>query len=147
MSSVVAQPEASVIERPAFSVVIKVLTTILVVALLFWTWRVADEIVDAAWTAGTVGFMLAAYAGILLCYYWILKSRIRIDAKSIRQTWLWSREVEIADITQIKLIYVPYLSWLIAPRLVLKVRSRGVFVFHASHPEVLQAFARLSLGI
>ena len=68
----------------------------------------------------------------------------QVDQTHIRQSGWVRSEVEIARLTQVKLIYIPYLSWLIAPRLV--VRSGGVrsWVFHAADPKVLQRFWQLA---
>jgi hypothetical protein len=74
-----------------------------------------------------------------------LCSRTKIDAVNIEQSWLWTKKVALAEISQAKFIYIPYLSWLIAPRLVVRA-SRGVYVFPAADRHVLEAFARLSLG-
>lgn len=133
-------------EGAAFPVLIKLLATVLMAALVVWGLRVAQDMAATAWTWGAIGFMLAAGVVSLLCYYWILCSRTSIDAQVLRQTWMWPKQVRLADITQAKFIYVPYLSWLIAPRLVVRARGGGMYVFHAADLRVLQAFARLSLG-
>jgi hypothetical protein len=78
-------------------------------------------------------------------YYWILSSRTSIEQGVITQTWLWDKRVVVRDVTQAKFIYIPYLSWLVAPRLVVRA-GMAVHVFHAASPHVLEAFARLSLG-
>lgn len=136
----------AVAEGAAFPWLVKLLATGLMAALLFWGLRAAGQVTAAAWSFSAIAFMVAALLVIALCYYWILRSRTRIDATSIQQSWLWPKQVALADVTQAKFIYVPYLSWLIAPRLVVRARGRGMFVFHAADQRVLQAFARLSLG-
>jgi hypothetical protein len=77
-----------------------------------------------------------------LAQIWL--SRTEVDDRFIRQYGWLPSQVEIARLTQVKLIYVPRLSWLIAPRLV--VRSGGVrsWVFHAASAEVLQRFWQLA---
>lgn len=134
-------------EGAAFPFPVKVLASLLVGALLFWGVRASDQIVGTGWSIRAVLFMAVTLAVIGLCYYWILRSRTAIDASSIRQSWLWPKEVALADITQIKFIYVPYMRWLIAPRLIVRARGRGLFVFHAADDKVLQKFAHLSLGV
>lgn len=134
-------------EGAAFPLPVKALATLLIVALAFWGLRAADQIVGTGWSAGAVVFMGVTLCVIGLCYYWILRSRTAIDANSIRQSWLWPKQVALADITQAKFIYVPYLHWLIAPRLIVRARGRGLFVFHAADQRVLQRFAHLSLGM
>lgn len=133
-------------EGAAFPFPVKALASLLVAALLFWGVRAADQIVGTGWSVPAALFMAVTVAVIALCYYWILRSRTTIDATCIRQSWLWPKQVALADITQIKFIYVPYMRWLIAPRLIVRARGRGLFVFHAADDAVLQKFAHLSLG-
>ncbi len=138
--------DAEFAEGAAFPLPVKGLASLLVAALFFWGVRAADQLTGAGWSSSAVIFMLVTLGVIALCYYWILRSRTSIDATRIRQTWLWPKEVALADITQAKFIFVPYMGWLIAPRLVVRARGRGLFVFHAADEKVLQKFAHLSLG-
>ena len=89
--------------------------------------------------------MLGALGVTAVCYWRMLNSRTGIDSECIRQDFLWPKKVALADITQAKFICVPYLDWLITPRLAIRARGRGMFVFYAGDQRVLQAFARLSL--
>jgi hypothetical protein len=81
----------------------------------------------------------------VVAYVWILKSRTSIDGLAIEQTWVWKRRVLLADITQAKFIYVPYLSWLIAPRLIVRA-GPGINVFYSASPAVQRAFTQLMSG-
>ncbi|MDP2817352.1 MAG: hypothetical protein Q8O29_03550 [Polaromonas sp.] len=136
-----------VAEGAAFPVAVKLLASVLIAALAFWGVRAFDQMTGAGWSTSAAVFMGVTLCVIGLCYYWILRSRTVIDEDSIRQSWLWPKEVALADITQAKFIYVPYLQWLIAPRLMVRAKGRGLFVFHAADPQVLQRFAHLSLGL
>lgn len=136
-----------VAEGAAFPLTVKVLASLLIAALAFWGVQAFDQMTGAGWSTAAAVFMGVTLCVIGLCYYWILRSRTSIDADSIRQSWLWPKQVALADITQAKFFYVPYLQWLIAPRLMVRARGRGLFVFHAADPQVLQCFAHLSLGL
>jgi hypothetical protein len=136
-----------VAEGAAFPLAVKLLASLLVSSLAFWGLRAFDRMTGPGWSGAAAGFMGVTLCVIGLCYYWILRSRTAIDAHSIRQSWLWHKQVALADITQAKFIYVPYLQWLIAPRLMVRARGRGLFMFHAADPQVLQRFAHLSLGV
>jgi hypothetical protein len=132
------------VEGPAFSWLIKILASVLMLALVFWGSTVAYQVfyADFSWTALCV-------IGVSLClcciaHYWIWVSTTSIRHGVIEQTWIFKKSVLIKDISQAKFIYIPYLSWLIAPRLVVR-SGMGLYVFHAASPEVLQAFAKLSL--
>ena len=50
-------------------------------------------------------------------------------------------QVALGEIVQARIIGVPYLEWLIAPRLAVRVKSRGVVVFHVADRQVLGALA------
>ena len=140
------QAPAIVAEGPAFPLQIKLLASLLVGSLLFWGIRAASNITLAQWPASTLMVMGLVSAFIAVSYYWILCSRTSIDATTIRQTWLWPKEVKLADVTQAKFIYVPYLTWLVVPRLVVRASGRGMYVFHSADKRVLAGFAKLSLG-
>lgn len=85
--------------------------------------------------------MLSLFA----CLAFILTSRTRIDDTHISQTGIWPRKVAIANISQLKMIHVPRLTWLIAPRLVVRTGLTGWYVFHAAEDPVIQRFWALSL--
>jgi hypothetical protein len=90
--------------------------------------------------------VLGGLATLVLFNYWVIKSRTHVDARVIRQTWIWPKQVLWADVTQAKMIYVPWLAWLIAPRLVVRGGAGMVTLFHAADDEVLKAFTRYSLA-
>ena len=132
-------------EGPAFPRSTKWLAGLLMAAIFYWGLRlITTSAVGITWGSGS--FMAMTTLLLAYVYYWMLISRTRIDAHHIEQTWLWPKRVEIAQITQVKFIFIPYMDWLIAPRMVVKVSGRGSYVFNAAEPRVLQAFARLSLG-
>jgi hypothetical protein len=132
-------------EGPAFTALIKLLASVLVGALIVWGAR-ASRLMDWQSFSLSAGLLWgAALAIVLVVYYWILKSRTSIKNGVIEQTWVWKKQVNIADIRQAKFIYLPALSWLIAPRLV--VRTGPIMtVFYTAHPDVQRAFAALMLG-
>jgi len=132
-------------EGPAFTTLIKLLASVLVGALIVWGAR-ASRLMDWQAFSLSAGLVWAAALAIdLVVYYWILKSRTSIKNGMIEQTWVWKKQVSIADIRQAKFIYLPALRWLIAPRLV--VRTGPIMsVFYTAHPEVQRAFAALMAG-
>lgn len=125
-------------EGPAFPFAVKVLATLFMGALVFWGLRASGQILAAEWSATGLGVLVTGVAVVLLCYYWILRSRTAVDHQGLRQTWMWRKQVDFADVTQVKLIAVPHLEWLVAPRLVLRTRGGGMQVFHAADLRVLR---------
>ena len=132
-------------EGPTFSLPIKLLASLLVGAITLYGFRVADRMFAVTWSASALCLMLAALGVTAVCYCRMLCSHTSIDSECIRQDFLWPKKVALADITQAKFFCVPYMNWLITPRLAIRARGRGLFVFYAGDRRVLQAFARLSL--
>ncbi len=142
----VPEVEPQALEGASFSPLLKGLATVMVAALVAGTWQALNL---GAWqqldgqSLGVIGFL----ALLILAGYWgILTSRTRIDGLGIRQTWLWEKQVKLAEITQLKLIHVQGLSWLIAPRLVVRTQGIGVTTFHVADPKLLEACRKLAYG-
>ena len=133
-------------EGPAFTRGVKALACVLMVGVAVFGIQAAPAFIErrSSWPAFL--FMMLALGFVVVCFVAMLRSHTRIDATSISQTWITHKRVALRDITQMKLIYVPGLTWLIAPRLIVKVRSPGSIVFHTADPKVLAAFAKLSMG-
>jgi hypothetical protein len=69
-----------------------------------------------------------------------------VDEEGIRQTWFWSKSVRWEDVVQARLVVVPGMEWLLAPRLIVRRRSGGVLVFHVGNAAVRARLAKVLLG-
>jgi hypothetical protein len=137
-------PAPARLEGPAFTPLVKALASALVLGMAVYGWRVLPQLLAqrSSWVAWV--FLLMMLGFVLVCYAWILRSRTGLSETHIRQTWFTDKQVALADITQIKLIHIPHLAWLISPRLMVKTRMPGTMVFHTADPQVLAAFGRLA---
>ena len=135
----------SPVEGPAFPLLVKIMATVLMLAMVYWGVGAEQQIIWREFSSGAAVLFGGALLITIVAYVWILKSRTSIDAQAIEQTWIWKRRVLLTDITQAKFIYVPYLSWLIAPRLIVRA-GPGVSVFYSASPQVQRVFARLMSG-
>ena len=133
------------VEGAAFTPTIKALSVLLVLGIAVYVVRLwpEDGWLSLGWQS--LGFMAATLVVVLACLGYICWSRVRMDDTHIEQTWVWRKRVAIAEISQLKLIYVPYMSWFIAPRLVVRLGVTGWYVFHAADQRVLQRFYQLAL--
>jgi hypothetical protein len=125
-----AAPPAPV-EGPAFPILVKLLATALAGGMLVAAAGAADGLLAQAWTVSGLGLVAAAMVLVLWCLAWIWRSRTRVDADGIGQTWFWRKSVRWADVTQARFIAVRRLEWILAPRLVVRTRGGGVLLFHA----------------
>lgn len=142
-----AAPGEPRIEGAAFTPLVKATASLLMAGLVLYGVRAFDDFAAdrQSWSVMLFLALLSCLAGY--CFWWMLISRTTVTATHLRQTWWSEKRVAIADITQTKLILVPGLTWLIAPRLVVRTRSAGSVVFHAAERPLIAAFARLSLGL
>ncbi len=127
---------------PAYSIVFKLLATVIVAALsaaFLQNWsagRVAGGAAGGGWFLGGV---------LLLLYTWvnILRSTTRIDEQGLHQSWMWNKHMELRELAFGKLIRVRGLEWLIAPRLYVRTLMGKFAVFYATSPEMIAEFERL----
>ncbi|MEI6025450.1 MAG: hypothetical protein WCT47_02005 [Betaproteobacteria bacterium] len=136
----------AMVEGPSFSWMMKAVAT---VAMLLLGAASVQMVVSGAWSEwSTSTWMVTAMAAVVIggSYVGILTSRTAIDGQCIRQSGLWSKQVRLTDITQVKLIAPRGFGWLIAPRLVVRTGGLLLTTFHAADPRVLEVFRKLVYG-
>lgn len=137
-------PESSA--GSAFPPFVKLLATAMVVALLAQAVQVLRPLLQQDWTAAGAVFMVAALVLVGWTLAWIWRSRTGVDEEGIRQTWFWSKSVRWEDVVQARLVVVPGMEWLLAPRLIVRRRGGGVLVFHVGNAAVRARLAKVLLG-
>lgn len=127
----------------AFSLSFRVLSlTMLVVgsAWMFSLWR------EGALGSGESSGLSWFASGLALMFFtvWhIWTSKTRLDEALIHQSWLWDKQMELRELAYAKLIRIPSLDWLIAPRLYARTLNGKFAVFYASDHAMLAEFERL----
>ena len=74
----------------------------------------------------------------------LLMGTTTLTSNGLEQTWIWDKKVELRDLAYAKLIRVPGLDWLVAPRLYLRTLMGKFTVIYASNPDMVEEFKRLS---
>ena len=131
------------VEGPAFSLPFKLLATVIVGGCAFWLAQLwAAGSLGSAKTGG-LGWFLAGMA--LMGWTWlaIMRSHTRLDANGLYQRWIWDKHMALDDLAFAKLIRIPGLDWLIAPRLYVRTLVGKFAVFYAASPEMIREFQRL----
>lgn len=131
------------VEGQAFSLPFKLLATVIVGGCAFWLAQLWS--VGALGTAktGGLGWFLAGIALMGWTWFHIMTSRTRIDRQGLHQRWIWDKQMAFDDLAFGKLIRVPGLDWLIAPRLYVRTLVGKFAVFYAATPELIAEFERL----
>jgi hypothetical protein len=123
---------------PAFSPVFKVLVTAVVFGSAAWF--------VVLWSRGAmpgVTWFLAALAMMLYTWWCIVRSITRLEPDALHQTWIWDKKMELRELAYGKLIRVPGLDWLIAPRLYVRTLLGKFAVFYAADAQMIREFERL----
>jgi hypothetical protein len=132
----------------SFPVAVKLIVTAMMLALLGFgsTVLMQPAAVPAPdWTA-TEWLFIAVLVAVIGSGYWaVMGGRTHSDGQCLEQTWLRRKKVRLADITQVKLISVPGLNWLIVPRLVVRT-GYGLTTFHAGDGTLFSRFKLLAHG-
>ena len=135
------------VEGPAFPLAVRVLATALVAWTGHWGWKSRDALVGVEWSGSALMPLLGAVALVLWCLVWIWRSRIRVDGQGLHQSWMWDKQVRWADVTQARLVMIPGLGRLLAPRLVVRARGQAfALVFHCGDPQVLALICAVLVG-
>jgi hypothetical protein len=131
------------LHSPAFSMPFKVFASAMVALVALWMLQLlrSGQLDQGLATLGWFGAALAMMA-YTLWHMW--RSVTTLDAQRIHQRWVWDKSFELRDLAYAKLIRVPGLDWLIAPRLYLRTVMGKFAVFYAADPTMIAEFARLA---
>ena len=135
------------VEGAAFSRAFKILTCAVVLWCGYWLLSLWLQ-GKFGGTADLEGLRSAGWFilgwGLLACTAWfVVVSRIRLDASGITQSWMWTKHFDFDDLAVAQLIRVRGLEWLIAPRLYVRTLAGKFSVFYVSDAAVLLEMNRL----
>jgi hypothetical protein len=133
-------PSSEIVTSPAFSLPFKLLALFLVLGLAVWAYQLYGSQMaqsDPLWILAAWGIMAYTVAHVLL-------GKTRLTAQTLEQTWIWHKKVELRDLAYVKLIRVPGLDALIAPRLYARTLMGKFTVIYACDPEMIEEFKRLA---
>ena len=97
------------LECAAYPLGFKVLTVVLVLGAGALAALLVKREGSAVW--------LLAWLTMLVMAVPILLGRTRLDGTRLRQDWLWPRELDLEQLAWGRIIRVPALDWIVAPRL------------------------------
>ncbi|KQT08708.1 hypothetical protein [Ramlibacter sp. Leaf400] len=131
------------VEGTAFSLPFKLLATVLVAGCIGWAARL--------WLQGRLGAQFSvnhawfAAALVMMAWTWwaVVRSVTRIGADELRQTWVWTKRMELRELAFGKLIRVRGLEWLVAPRLYVRTLGGKFAVFYVADRQLLAESERL----
>lgn len=133
-------PECETRVSAAFSWPFKILAVGLLAGLAFWAYQLHGEKIfqaDHLWLWAAWGIMAYTVGHLLM-------GKTTLTAQSLEQTWIWDKKVELRDLAYVKLIRVPGLDWLIAPRLYARTLMGKFTVIYACSPAMIKELQKIS---
>ena len=119
----------------------------IVLGCVYWVYGLwaAGQITTGSGRAAASGlnWALAALALMLYTGWCILTSVTTLTSSTLEQTFVWNKKLELRELAYAKLIRVPGLDWLIAPRLYCRTLLGKFAVFYAADPLMIADFERL----
>jgi len=127
----------------AYSLPFRIVATVLVFGAAAW--------LALLWQSGKLGagsslasWFVAGEAMMLYTWWCIVRSVTTLDGEQVRQTWMWTKKLELRELAYARVIRVRGLDWLIAPRLYARTLLGKFSVFYAAEPEMVAEFDRLA---
>jgi hypothetical protein len=136
------QPPAQAMNGPAFGLVFKTLAWSILLGLLAWIGRL-----DFDWGSRQGIWVAVAWCMLAFIVWHIQRSRVRLDAQMIEQTWMWRRRMALRELAFIKVMRVRGLEFLIAPRIYARNLGGTFAFFYCSDRAMLDEFARLAAAL
>ena len=128
---------------PAYSLPFRAIATVLVFGAAGW--------MALLWQAGKLGsgsglatWFGAALALMLYTWWCIVRSVTTLGEGELRQTWIWTKRMELGELGYARVIRLRGLEWLVAPRLYVRTLPGKFAVFYAADPGMLAEFERLA---
>jgi hypothetical protein len=136
--------QGPVMRSRAYSLPLRLLATVLVFGAAAWLLQL--------WTGGQLdgdarrlgGWFAAALAMMLYTWWSMVRSVTTIDGEALRQTWIWSKRMELRELAYARVIRVRGLEWLIAPRIYARTLLGKFAVFYAADAAMVAEFERLA---
>jgi hypothetical protein len=136
------------VEGPAFSRAFQAITWIALLGSGYWLLNLWQEgkfggdtslngLRNAGWFV--LGWVLLAWTT-----WHVMRSRARMDAQGIHQTWIWDKHMNYDELAYAKLIRIRGLEWFMAPRFYVRTLMGKFAVFYVSDRAVQQQCERLS---
>ena len=136
-------PQIPDLSAPAYTLAFKLLTCGIVALAALWLASLWSK--GALGSGGSSGQAWFITALVLMVYtsWHILTSTTTLDATTLHQSWVWNKKMELRELAYCKLIRLPGLDWLIAPRLYARTLMGKFSVFYAADPRLISEFERL----
>jgi hypothetical protein len=130
-------------EGAAFSPAFKTISVLIALIIAYWGYQALPNLGWQA-MAPQAQWMLGGCAGLVLyTLYHVMVSRTTVSPTEIRQNFVFNRHIHLGEVSFAKFIYIPYLTWLIAPRLFVRTASNKFAAIYGATHELHLVFGQI----
>jgi hypothetical protein len=127
----------------AFSGSFKCISILIAVAIIYWGWQALPILNGVSLSTQAKVVLGACMALVLYTLYYVMISQTTVTPTEISQNFIFNRRVHLGEVSFAKFIYIPYLTWLIAPRLFVRTASNKFAAFYGAHRDLHQVFGQI----
>lgn len=128
----------------AYSLTFRLLATALVFGAAAWLVSLLFSGRLGAPSGTLASWFLAAIAMMAWTWWCIVRSVTTLDDRELKQTWIWTKRMELRELAFARVIRFRGLEWLVAPRIYVRTLLGKFAVFYAAEPAMVAEFDRLA---
>lgn len=141
-------PVLSELRGPAFTASFKSLACVTVLGCAGWlAWLVLQGQIQVGESTASRLYFLGGLGILFYTLIHIFRSQTSFSATAIHQSWMWDKNARLSDLAYAKLIRIPGLEWLIAPRLYTRSMAGKLAVFYVAQPHMWPECTRLAKAL
>lgn len=112
-------------------------------ACSYGAWHAYPQLVSAQTPRHIWVLLAGCMALVYYTVFWIFWARTEITPTMISQSYVFKRRMHLGELAAAKFVYIPYLTWLIAPRLFVRSASGKFTAIYGATPELHAAFGHI----
>jgi hypothetical protein len=128
----------------AFGLPFKLFAIAIVLNIAYWfVQAVPNMVAISSLPTLSKAMFVALLVLISVTLYYIMVSRTTVSPTEIHQNFVFNRHIHLGEVSFAKFIYIPYLTWLIAPRLFVRTASNKFAAIYGATHELHQVFGQI----
>jgi hypothetical protein len=146
-SKLLFTPHGGGIQSTAYGLVFKAIALAILAVAGVWAFQMHQLTQQVQSNSSMISWLWLPWSLMAYTVWFVVTGMTQLDGTSIKQSWMWRKQIDLDDLAYAKLIRVRGLEWLFAPRFYTKNFGGKLFIFYAADPLMLAEFKRLELAL
>lgn len=127
----------------SFSVPARAIALGIALACLYGAWATYPQLRAAQLPQHIWVLLAGCLALVFYTVFWVFYAQTTLTPTHISQTYVFNRRMHLGELAAAKFVYIPYLTWLIAPRLFIRSASGKFTAIYGATPDLLALFGQI----